>query len=44
LTHNLPLADSIVLATARRREATVWTQDSDFEGLEKVEYFAKTDP
>jgi predicted nucleic acid-binding protein len=44
LSHKLPLADSIVLATARRREATVWTQDSDFEGLEKVEYFAKTDP
>ena len=44
LNHKLPLADSIVLATARRREATVWTQDSDFEGLEKVEYFAKTDP
>ena len=44
LNHKLPLADSIVLATARRREATVWTHDSDFEGLEKVEYFAKTDP
>ena len=44
LNHKLPLADSIVLATARRSEATVWTQDSDFEGLEKVEYFPKTDP
>ena len=41
LNHKLPLADSIVLATARRREATVWTQDSHFEGLDQVEYFAK---
>ena len=43
LSHKLPLADSVVLATARRQEATVWTQDSDFEGLENVEYFAKSD-
>ncbi len=37
----LPLADSIIYATARRFNATVWTQDSDFEGLEGVEYYAK---
>jgi predicted nucleic acid-binding protein len=37
----LPLADSIVLATARRFDATLWTQDSDFEGIEGVEYRAK---
>jgi predicted nucleic acid-binding protein len=36
----LPLADSVVLATARRAEATLWTQDSDFEGLENVRYRA----
>jgi predicted nucleic acid-binding protein len=34
----LPMADSIILATARAHKATVWTQDSDFEGLEGVEY------
>lgn len=36
--HRLPLADSIIYATAARFEATLWTQDSDFEGLEGVEY------
>ena len=35
------LADSIILATARKFGATVWTQDSDFEGLEGVRYAAK---
>ena len=37
----LPLADSVMLATARRFEATLWTQDADFEGLEGVRYRAK---
>ena len=37
----LPLADSVVLAVARRHSATLWTQDSDFEGLTAVKYFAK---
>lgn len=34
----LPLADSIILATARRHEAVLWTQDSDFKGIPAVEY------
>jgi len=34
----LPMADSIILATARRFEATVWTQDADFKGLPGVKY------
>jgi predicted nucleic acid-binding protein len=34
----LPLADSVVFATACARDATLWTQDSDFEGLEGVRY------
>ena len=34
----LALADSIILATARAHDATVWTQDTDFEGLDNVEY------
>ncbi len=35
---NLPMADSIVLATSRAHGGTLWTQDSDFEGLEDVHY------
>jgi toxin FitB len=37
----LPMADSIVLATARSVNGTVWTQDADFKGLPGVKYFAK---
>lgn len=37
----LPMADSIILATARAHQATLWTQDVDFEGIEGVEYIAK---
>jgi predicted nucleic acid-binding protein len=37
----LPLADSVILATARQEKATIWTQDADFEGLENVQYRAK---
>ncbi len=38
----LPLADSVVLATARGHGATLWTQDADFEGIEDVRYRPKT--
>lgn len=41
LTYNIPMADSIVLATGRLHQATVWTQDVDFKGLEGVEYIRK---
>jgi predicted nucleic acid-binding protein len=41
MRHRLPLADSIVYATALRAGATVWTQDADFDGLPDVRYFAK---
>ncbi len=37
----LPMADSIMLATAREYHATLWTQDADFEGMEGVKYFSK---
>ena len=40
-TLRLPLADSVVLATAQMYQAVLWTQDSDFEGMEGVKYFAK---
>jgi len=34
----IPMADSIILATARDYDAVLWTQDSDFEGLDGVEF------
>ena len=39
--HRLPLADSIIYATAQAAGATVWTQDADFEGLAGVRYWPK---
>ena len=41
LKHSLPMADSIILAAAHEHEATLWTQDEDFKGLIKVNYFPK---
>ncbi len=37
----LPLADSIILATARTHDATLWTQDADFEQIDGVRYVEK---
>jgi predicted nucleic acid-binding protein len=37
----LPLADSIVYATAQLTGAILWTQDADFDGLPDVQFFAK---
>ena len=37
----LPMADSVILATGRAYGATVYTQDGDFEGLEGVAYVQK---
>ncbi len=39
--HKLPLADSLIYATTLLHEATLWTQDADFEGLPHVKYFPK---
>ena len=36
----LPMADSIILATARQFNAVLWTQDADFENLPGVRYVA----
>lgn len=41
LAHGLPLADSVVYATARAVGAVVWTQDEDFAALPNVEYRPK---
>ncbi|NQT74430.1 MAG: type II toxin-antitoxin system VapC family toxin [Chloroflexi bacterium] len=39
---SLPMADSIMLATALSYEAILWTQDSDFSGIDGVKYIEKT--
>jgi len=39
--HKLPLADSIILATAKAFNAVLWTQDEDFKNLENVRYVPK---
>jgi toxin FitB len=37
----MPMADSVILATAHAYEATLWTQDADFEGMVGVRYLEK---
>jgi predicted nucleic acid-binding protein len=39
--YKLPLADSIIYATAKIYEAEIYTQDKHFENLEQVHYFTK---
>ena len=39
--YNLPLADSLIYATAQAHDATLWTQDQHFENLPGVKYFPK---
>ena len=41
LEHALPMADSVILATARAYGATLWTQDADFESVPGVRYVTK---
>jgi toxin FitB len=41
LETRMPMADSVVLATARLHDASLWTQDADFEGLPGVRYRAR---
>lgn len=38
LGHRLPRADSIILATARAFDATLWTQNDGLRGLDGVRY------
>jgi predicted nucleic acid-binding protein len=38
LDTRLPMADSVILATTKHHDATLWTQDADFEGLPGVRY------
>jgi predicted nucleic acid-binding protein len=37
----LPMADSILLATARAHDAALWTQDEHFKNIEAVHYIEK---
>ena len=41
IEHKLPMADSIMLATARANNATLWTQDEHFKDLPDVKYVKK---
>ena len=38
LRYNLPMGDSIIYATARAHEATLYTQDADLAKLPGVKY------
>lgn len=39
--YQLPLADSIIYASALRHDATLWTQDDHFKDLPNVRYFLR---
>jgi predicted nucleic acid-binding protein len=38
----IPMADSLMLATARAYKATFWTQDADFSSIKGVMFRAKS--
>lgn len=40
-SNGLPMADSLIYATAQLHRATLWTQDAHFDGLPGVKYFPK---
>jgi len=40
----LPLADSVILATAQTYGTLIWTQDAHFRDIESVKYLEKTQP
>jgi len=39
--HRLPMADSMILATALTNNAVLWTQDEHFAGLDNVQFIQK---
>jgi len=39
--HKLGMADTLIYATALTHDATLWTQDADFQGLPRVKFFPK---
>ena len=44
LQYNLPMAESIIFATANMYKCVIWTQDSDFEKLPGVNFYPKHVP
>ena len=42
--HKLPLADSVIYATAQKYKAQLWTQDEHFKDLPGVNYKEKIKP
>lgn len=41
VAYSIPMADSIVIATAQSIDATIYTQDNDFKGFKNVMFFKK---
>jgi predicted nucleic acid-binding protein len=41
LEYRLPMADSIIYASARSQDATLWTQDEHFKDLPGLKYIEK---
>lgn len=39
VANSIPMADSIVIATAQSIDATIYTQDNDFRGFKNVKFF-----
>jgi predicted nucleic acid-binding protein len=39
--YQIPMADSIIYATSKKYDCTLWTQDKHFAGFEAVRYFEK---
>ena len=38
IKNKLPMADSLIWATAKLNDATLWTQDSDFKEIREIKY------
>ncbi|MGE4552997.1 MAG: type II toxin-antitoxin system VapC family toxin [Desulfovibrionaceae bacterium] len=43
LAYRLPMADSLILATARAHEAVLWTQDAHFRGVDGVRFVERAE-
>jgi toxin FitB len=41
ISYKIPMADSLILSTARLFEATLWTQDEHFKSISGVKYIVK---
>ena len=39
--HKLPMADSVILATARAAKTMLFTLDSEFQGLENIHLISR---